>query len=166
MGSGQESRREDRTVRSPRYQHRAASHEQAHSDSSGIEQTRHREHPLASQNSPQLITRADELTELLESLRKAGSFSYDSEFIGELTYLPKLCLIQAASTTRIALIDPLAELDVRPFWELVADPTVEKIVHAGQQDVEPVFRALGKPAANLFDVQIAAGFAGLGYPLS
>jgi ribonuclease D len=112
------------------------------------------------------VTRPDELTELLKSLRAAGSFAYDSEFIGELTYLPKLCLIQVASTTRIALIDPLAELDVRPFWELVTDPAVEKIVHAGLQDVEPVFRALNRPPANLFDTQIAAGFAGLGYPLS
>jgi ribonuclease D len=115
---------------------------------------------------PQLITRADELTELIDSLRKGGSFAYDSEFIGELTYVPKLCLIQAASSTRIALIDPLADLDVRPFWELVADPAIEKIVHAGQQDVEPVFRALAKAPANLFDTQIAAGFAGVGYPLS
>jgi ribonuclease D len=106
------------------------------------------------------------LAELINSLRKAGSFAYDSEFIGELTYLPKLCLVQAASTTRIALIDPLADLDIRPFWELVADPSVEKIVHAGQQDVEPVFRALGKPPANLFDTQIAAGFISVGYPLS
>jgi ribonuclease D len=106
------------------------------------------------------------LAELLESLKKAGSFAYDSEFIGELTYLPKLCLIQVASSTRIALIDPLADLDIQPFWELVADPSVEKIVHAGLQDVEPVFRFFGKPPANLFDTQIAAGFAGVGYPLS
>jgi ribonuclease D len=121
---------------------------------------------LASPDRPQLVTRQDEFSELLESLRKAGSFAYDSEFIGELTYLPRLCLIQAASSTRIALIDPLADLDIRPFWELVADPSIEKVVHAGLQDVEPVFRALGKPPANLFDTQIAAGFAGVGYPLS
>lgn len=112
------------------------------------------------------MTRGDELAELLKSLKDSGSFAYDSEFIGELTYLPKLCLIQVASTTRIALIDPLAELDVRPFWELVTDSSVEKIVHAGAQDVEPVFRALDRPPGNLFDTQIAAGFAGLGYPLS
>ena len=130
------------------------------------EQTRHQDHALACRDRPQLVTRQDELSELLESLKSGGSFAYDSEFIGELTYLPKLCLIQAASSTRIALIDPLADLDVRPFWELVADPSVEKIVHAGLQDVEPVFRALGNPPANLFDTQIAAGFAGVGYPLS
>jgi ribonuclease D len=166
MSSGRESRRDNRAGQSPRFQHRAHSHEQAHSGSSGIEQTRHTLHPLASQDQPELITRPDELAELIQALRQARSFAYDSEFIGELTYLPKLCLIQAASATRIALIDPLAELDVRPFWELVADPSVEKVVHAGQQDVEPVFRAVGKPPANLFDVQIAAGFVGLGYPLS
>ncbi|MGD0539928.1 MAG: HRDC domain-containing protein [Tepidisphaeraceae bacterium] len=142
------------------------SDDQAHADSSASEQTRHAEHSLACRDAPQLVTRPDELAELLGSLRKAGSFAYDSEFIGELTYLPKLCLVQAASSTRIALIDPLADLDIRPFWELVADPSVEKIVHAGQQDVEPVFRALGKPPANLFDTQIAAGFVGVGYPLS
>jgi ribonuclease D len=130
------------------------------------EQTRHQDHALACPDRPQLITRQDELAELLDSLRKAGSFAYDSEFIGELTYLPRLCLIQAASSTRVGLIDPLADLDVRPFWELVADPSVEKIVHAGLQDVEPVFRALGRPPANLFDTQVAAGFAGVGYPLS
>jgi ribonuclease D len=152
-----------RSIRPPKFQHRADSHEHAHSQH---QQTRHHHHPLATPDRPQLITRSDELAELIESLRKPGSFAYDSEFIGELTYLPKLCLIQAASATRIALIDPLADLDVRPFWELVADPSVEKIVHAGLQDVEPVFRAVGRPPANLFDVQIAAGFAGAGYPLS
>ena len=166
MDSSPDSPRQGRAARPPRYQHRARSHAEAHSDSSPIEQTRHTEHALACPDRPQLITRADELDELLQSLRKAGSFAYDSEFIGELTYLPKLCLVQAASTTRIALIDPLADLDIRPFWELVADPSVEKIVHAGQQDVEPVFRALGRPPANLFDTQIAAGFVGVGYPLS
>src|ERR1700722_4826684 len=159
------SSRQGRGTRPPRYQHRAMSHAQAHGDSSPIEPTRHIEHALASRDKPQLITRPDELAELIESLRKAGSFAYDSEFIGELTYLPKLCLVQAASATRIALIDPLADLDIRPFWELVADPSVEKVMHAGSQDVEPVFRAVGKPPANLFDTQITAGFVGVGYPL-
>ena len=165
MTSRRNPDRGGRTGRPPKFQHRADSHDQAHSHSSH-DQTRHQHHALACPDRPQLVTRQDELSELLESLRKAGSFAYDSEFIGELTYLPRLCLIQAASSTRIALIDPLADLDIRPFWELVADPSIEKVVHAGLQDVEPVFRALGKPPANLFDTQIAAGFAGVGYPLS
>jgi ribonuclease D len=114
----------------------------------------------------ELVTTDGALAELLAHLRAAGSFAYDSEFIGELTYVPKLCLIQVATTERVALIDPLADLDLTPFWELIADGSVEKIVHAGLQDIEPVVRILNKPAARIFDTQIAAGLAGMTYPLS
>lgn len=114
----------------------------------------------------ELITSTDRLKDLLDHLRAMGRFAYDSEFIGELTYIPKLCLVQVATTERVALIDPLAELDLMPFWELVADSAVEKIVHAGDQDVEPVVRHLGRCAENVFDTQIACGFVGLAYPVA
>jgi ribonuclease D len=149
----------------PRYQHRAHRHAQAHADPPPAEPTASN-HPLICNDEPQLIDRQEDVLALIADLRKAGSFAYDSEFIGELTYIPKLCLIQAASASRIALIDTLADLDLTPFWELVADPAVEKIVHAGQQDVEPLFRAIGRPPARLFDAQISTAFIGLGHPLS
>src|SRR5207244_222856 len=66
----------------------------------------------------------------------------------------------------VALIDPLAGVDLRPFWEIIADPGVEKIVHAGEQDVEPVIRHLGREAHNVFDTQIACGFIGMAYPVA
>ena len=53
-------------------------------------------------------------------------------------------------------------LDLAPFWSLVADPSVIKIVHAGDSDVEPVVRHLGRAPANIFDTQIAAMVAGFG----
>jgi ribonuclease D len=149
----------------PRFGHRAQRHAEAHAESSVLEPAA-ASHPLACADEPKLISRQADLLNLISDLRESSSFAYDSEFIGELTYIPKLCLIQAASTTRIALIDSLAELDLTPFWELVADPAVEKIVHAGQQDVEPLFRAIGRPPANLFDTQISTAFIGLGHPLS
>lgn len=114
----------------------------------------------------ELITTQNGLSKLIQQLRSAGSFAYDSEFIGEMTYLPKLCLIQVASARHIALIDPLASIDLTPFWELICDPDVEKIVHAGQQDIEPVIRHLGRKPTNLFDTQIAGGFIGMGYPIA
>ena len=124
------------------------------------------QHQLVTHAEPQFIDQQDQLLEMLQHLRSTGRFAYDSEFIGELTYIPKLCLIQVASAQRIGLIDPLGNLDLTPFWDLLCDPTVEKIVHAGQQDVEPVFRNCGKSVANLFDTQICAGFIGLAYPTS
>lgn len=119
---------------------------------------------MASADPPALITTADGLAELIDHLRSAGSFAYDSEFIGEMSYVPKLCLIQVGTPQRVALVDPFAELDLSPLWQLMIDPAVEKVVHAGQQDLEPVYRATSRPAANVFDTQIAAGFVGLTYP--
>jgi ribonuclease D len=115
-------------------------------------------------NQPELISSPEEYQALLAHLRSAGSFAYDSEFIGELTYHPKLCVVQVATSEQVALVDALAGLDLKPFWELVADPALEKVVHAGQQDLEPVFRALDRPPANIFDTQIAAGFVAIAYP--
>jgi len=145
--------------------HRSRSHESAHAEAEPPP-GRHIADPLVPQGAARLITEDEALEELLEHLHSLGRFGYDSEFIGELTYFPKLCLIQVSSPQQIALIDPLAELDLRPFWELLADPSVEKTCHAGQQDLEPVVRHLGRAPANVFDTQIAAGFMGLPYPLS
>src|SRR5690606_13632096 len=64
------------------------------------------------------------------------------------------------------LIDPFTVDDLTPWFELIADPAVEKIVHAGEQDFEPVARVLNRPPANIFDTQVAAGFVGLDYPMS
>ncbi|MCP3905283.1 MAG: hypothetical protein GY715_16780 [Planctomycetes bacterium] len=123
------------------------------------------EHPLIPAGSPELITTADALDELAAHVRSVGSFAYDTEFIGEETYHPRFCLIQIATRDRIALVDPLAELDITPVWELIADPACETIVHAGQQDLEPVVRFIDQAPAAIFDTQIAAGFVDRPYPL-
>ena len=168
-------------ARFARSQHRAKQHADAHddveepsgaADASGAGGGRRSheaipKHPLVPQHDAALITTQPGMMELLAHLRDAGSFAYDSEFIGELTYIPKLCLVQVATTSKVALIDPLSsDIDLRPFWQLIADPAVEKIVHAGEQDVEPVVRHLGTEAKNVFDTQIACGFIGMAYPVA
>ena len=115
-----------------------------------------------------LIADQAALDRVIDELRATKSFAYDTEFIGELTYHPLLCVIQVATTQHVWLIDPMVDLDLRAFWELLADESIEKIVHAGEQDVEPVARILdkGRGARNVVDTQIAAGFAGLAYPVA
>lgn len=149
-----------------RSDHRARAHESAHAEAAAQETFAPTDMPLVYPGAAEIVSDDYQLAKLVEQLREDGSFAYDSEFIGELTYFPKLCVIQVASHARIALIDPLAKIDLTPFWELLADPEVEKVVHAGEQDLEPVYRLIGKPAANVFDTQIAAGFVALPYPLS
>jgi ribonuclease D len=102
-------------------------------------------------------------------LRAAGTFAFDTEFIGENTYHPILCQIQVATKDRVEMIDPLAisRGEMLPFWELLADASIEKICHAGDQDVEIAWLESGPPhlvPANMFDTQIGAGMLGISYP--
>lgn len=154
---------EGRRKRNPRHDYRARSHESAHAQDEG-KPVAIPDLPMVAKNQPGLLSTQGEVAELIAHLRAEGRFAYDSEFIGELTYHPRICVIQVATAQRVALIDALADLDLKPFWELIADPSLEKIVHAGQQDLEPVFRFLNRPPANIFDTQLAAGFVGLSYP--
>ena len=151
--------------RAGRSDYRSRNHDSAHHDPAGS----HPQppiHPLIPRGDAEMINTPAGLQSLISQLRAAGRFAYDSEFIGELTYIPKLCLIQVASADRVSLIDPLAKLDLTSFWELLCDPAIEKIVHAGSQDLEPVFRHTKGRPANIFDTQIAAGFIGMTYPVS
>lgn len=147
-----------------RERRRAQSHEAALPE--GYEPPPVPEHPDIPAGDPILITTRSELDQALATVRQAGEFAFDTEFIGELSYHPSVCLIQIGTQRDLFLIDPLAGLDVRPVWQLMADASLRKTVHAGLQDLEPVTRLIGRPPANVFDTQVAAAVAGLGYPVS
>jgi ribonuclease D len=89
----------------------------------------------------------------------------DTEFVGEETYHPRLCLIQVATEDVLFLIDPLTVGAVDAFWQVVVDPANLVIVHAGREEVRLCHLWSGQVPGNLFDLQIAAGLAGLNYPL-
>jgi ribonuclease D len=97
-----------------------------------------------------------------------GRLGIDTEFMSEGRYRALLCLTQVAvedpaSETGITtiLIDGLdARVDVAPLAELLADPAIEIVLHAGRQDVAILRRAWRTDVNHIFDTQIAAGFAG------
>lgn len=114
----------------------------------------------------QLVTSADELERVCDVLSATDRLAFDAEFITEESFDPELCLLQVATGNDVWLIDPLAGVDVRPFWELIADQPIEVIVHAGFEDLGICFQQVGRVPSRVFDVQIAAGWVGLSYPLS
>lgn len=122
--------------------------------------------PAPTGRSPTVICDPDALKALLVNLRQAGRFAFDTEFVMEDSYHAQVCLIQVATDSAVTLIDPLLGLDDAPFWRLVADPAIEKIVHAGIEDVALCVQRTGQVPRNVFDLQIAAGLVGLDYPLS
>ncbi|WP_406697052.1 HRDC domain-containing protein [Singulisphaera sp. Ch08] len=113
-----------------------------------------------------LIATPSALGELVDHLRASGRFAFDTEFVSEETFEPVLCLIQVATRERLAVIDPLAIDDLSPFWNLVIDPTIEVVMHAASEDLRICRFKTGTVPRRVFDVQIAAGLVGFGYPLS
>ena len=108
------------------------------------------------------ITANGELERFCAELAKQPFIAVDTEFMRETTYWPRLCLIQAAGPGIAGAIDPLAEgMDLKPFLDLMGDTSIQKVFHAGRQDVE-IFYNLGVIPKPLFDSQIAAMAAGFG----
>src|SRR4051794_26548763 len=102
------------------------------------------------------------VTELAEQARRDGRFGLDTEFVSERRYRPLLCLVQIVVGERIEILDPLGDLDAAPLAEVLADPEIEVVLHAGRQDVALLKRSWRTELRNIFDTQIAAGFAGYG----
>lgn len=122
--------------------------------------------PEMGNTSAGLIETASDLADLCARIATRERLAFDTEFIPERTYTPQLCLIQVITDQEIAAIDPLAVTDVSPFWRCVADFPGDVIVHAGKHEMEFCVRATGRLPSRLVDVQLAAGFVGMGHPLS
>lgn len=115
---------------------------------------------MTTQIDAELIAESSALAGLCEHLRTRDWFAMDTEFVREDTYFPQLCLIQVATDDRIACIDPLALTDLGPLAEILDDPGITKVLHAGSQDLEIFHHRYGRLPAPVFDTQLAAPLLG------
>lgn len=112
------------------------------------------------------VDRAAQLGEAVEAIRAVDVVGFDTEFVGESTYEPQLCLIQVAAGERVFVIDPLVGLDLGELWQVLTETGREVVAVAARQELLFCLRYAGRPPHRLFDPQIAAGLVGYGYPLS
>lgn len=114
---------------------------------------------------PIWIDQNAELAELCERWREQGAIAVDTEFMRSETFYPIAGLLQIGDGRGCYLIDPLAIDNLEPLRVLFLDPTVTKVLHACSEDLEVFQRWLGVVPEPLFDTQIGAAFAGLGFSL-
>ena len=111
------------------------------------------------------VTDQSALETLCQTLRQSPRLALDTEFVGEDTFVPRLELIQVATADTAAVIDfPAVQTkgSLAIFWELICDTTIEKIVHAGRQDLDLFATHAGQIPKPFFDTQIAAAMVGYG----
>lgn len=102
------------------------------------------------------------LVSLCTQLAQSSILAVDTEFVRTRTLYPKLGLLQVNNGDVLALIDPITINDLSPFWAVMSDPNVCKVLHACSEDLE-VFLTVGKcKPENLIDSQIIMSFLGHG----
>ena len=116
---------------------------------------------------------AQVIADLAARASSGRRLAIDTEFVSERRYRALLCLVQVAvpdsegpDGVRTEVIDPLADgfdpESTEPLAQVLADPEVEVVVHAGRQDVAILRRVWRTEVRNVFDTQVAGGFLGLG----
>ncbi len=106
-----------------------------------------------------------EIAQAAVAAREHGRLGIDTEFMSEGRYRALLCLAQVVvdgddGTPQILVIDALDQVDTTPLAEILADPAIDIVLHAGRQDVAILRRTWKTEMNRIFDTQIAAGFAG------
>ena len=90
--------------------------------------------------------------------------AFDTEFLWERTYAPRLGLIQVADLDRVWLVDPLAlsKSAMQPLLSVLVAPDSLKVAHAIDQDQMCLHHSYGIIAEPVLDTSVAAALLGMG----
>jgi len=105
------------------------------------------------------------LVKLCNELVKSDLLAIDTEFVRTRTLYPKLGLLQVSNGDIIALIDPITIEDLSPFWALLTNNAICKVLHACSEDLEVFLTAANCKPENLIDSQVMMSFLGHGLSL-
>jgi ribonuclease D len=106
-------------------------------------------------NTPLKLAKAE------KSIRSAAVIALDTEYDSFRYFREKLCLLQIQAGERTWLIDPLAEgLDLSFLGDVLSDPEILKIFHAGDNDIRILKRDYDFAFRNIFDTHRAASLLG------
>lgn len=110
---------------------------------------------------PEVVADTAGLDKFLAAAQQASSIGVDTESNSLYVYFPRICLIQASLPDTDYIIDPLA-VDVAALGDLFANPRIQKVFHAAENDILGLKRDYDFSFANIFDTMIAARI--LGWP--
>lgn len=121
---------------------------------------------LPSSSVVSLITSQSEFDDLCNRMRAAGIVAFDTEFVSESYYRPKLCLLQFGFDGEMHGVDPFEVSDLSAWWEIMIDDVTKVIIHGGREEIRFCQFATGQRPQKLIDVQIAEGLRSRGFPIS
>jgi ribonuclease D len=106
------------------------------------------------------IDTVDALKDLTRSLQKERVIGVDLEADSMYHFREKVCLIQMATRSKTAVIDPLSIEDISPLKPVFKKRRICKIFHGADYDVRSLYRDFEFTINNLFDTELASRFLG------
>ncbi len=114
----------------------------------------------ASMNPPKLIAAQGEFDWFIEQISEAKHLAVDSESNSYFAYRPRICLIQISANNKDFILDPLTLKDLTGLGRILSDPSIEKILHAAENDLIGFKRDYRFQVMNIFDTSVACRLLG------
>ena len=119
---------------------------------------------------PVLVYSDKTFAQMMNHLSKQALFALDTESDSLYRYYPRVCLIQISTFADTQhpnlnqmvdyLVDPLRLPDISALGLLLAEPLIEVVMHAAENDILELQRDLHFTFKNIFDTQLAARILG------
>lgn len=109
---------------------------------------------------PEFVATSGAWDHCLERLRAEPRIAIDVESNSLYAYRETVCLIQFSIPGHDYILDPLAGFPVQSLGDILANPAVEKVLHASEYDLILFKRVYGWDVCNLFDTMWAARILG------
>jgi ribonuclease D len=119
---------------------------------------------------PTLVYTKSSFARMMDYLQERSLLAIDTESDSLYSYYPKVCLIQITTFADVEhpspddvtdfLLDPLRLDSFEELGKLLADPAVEVVLHAAENDMLILQRDFNFTFHNLFDTQLAARILG------
>jgi ribonuclease D len=106
-----------------------------------------------------VIATSSQLRELLPELESVDRVAIDTEADSLHCYREKLCLLQISISERDVIVDPLANVDVAPLRDALANKEI--VLHGADYDLRLLRRNLNFVPQKIFDTVIAARLMGI-----
>lgn len=111
---------------------------------------------LSSLPPARLVNSQETLSHLVADLKNQTSIAIDTESNSLHSYQERVCLIQISTPETDYLIDPFPIQDMSALGEVFADPSIQKVFHAGDYDLATLKRDFDFEFTNIFDTMLAA----------
>lgn len=109
------------------------------------------------------VNSSHQIPGMIRDVKNSSMICLDTEYDSFRYFFDKLCLIQINTGEVTYLVDPLSNIDLSFLADVLSNPDVLKVIHAGDNDIRLLKRDYGFTFKNIFDTHRAASMLGCHY---